>query len=205
MTVSAMTAFAGADIYYTIDSPNGLWANGNNYTDPGNLMPAGLYYQVYWSLDNVYAGGDTGVDATTAGLGAGSYAGTFGDWIIVSGSTTQPGGFILSGPGGPFINGDADVGGTPPNIRDGYIYVYCYDSGSPVDGSAYFRTAIYPASGLADPAAIPQPTPSGVSFGGSPQTLGVDTFTVVPEPTTFGLFAVGMLTVVAARRRRKAA
>jgi len=165
-------------------------------SDASTLLPAGAYYQVYWSADNVY-GTDTTITEPDADLAAGNYA-SFGDYVLFTGTTPDDGGW--SGPTtatGPL---DPNLGG--PAVSSGYVYVYVYQGGTADVGDSYLRSPIY-GNTWTDASQDPTPLPDNVDIApSSGNNMGSFFVVAVPEPATMALFGIGMLTV-AIRRRRK--
>jgi len=168
----------------------GLWTD----TFGGNLLPAGAYYQVWWSSDQAYLA-EPSVNESVATLSTGQN--TSGDYVLASGSTPNLGGW-----GSPQSLGqltDANVGGS--TISDGYIYMFVYQDGTPQAGDSYVRTSIY-GNAWGDPTAPQPPPPDSIPASSTTEDGVFGTYFVVPEPGTLALFGIGMLTIAARRRKR---
>ncbi len=185
-------------ISLNITSTEGLWVDSVG----GTLLPAGSYYQIWWSVDAAYANGGV-VDEAMIGVTQGGTL--YGDYVLWSGTTPDEGGFAGLYPTGTLT--DAMVGGN--TISDGYVYGYVYETGAPSAGDAYLMTQIYGPSttgpwGNAG-AALPPP-PNEIDFAPSQGgVMGDSVNFVVPEPGTMALFGLGLLTIAARRRRTAAA
>lgn len=106
-------------------------------------------------------------------------------------------------------NSSFNDGGSQP--AGGYIYARVFQDNNIEANDWYYRGPIVLASNL-NPAAIPAPSaqPYDMTQSGDLSYLGVDMNAidgiygaqVVPEPGTMALFALGVATLVASRRRR---
>ncbi len=182
---------SAASISLSLLTSQGLFMDAGLTT----LVPAGAYYQVYWSADSTYGGNsilesdaDLGVDGTTPA--------SFGDYVIFTGNTDIDGG--LSSPVATGALGNSAVGGS--TISSGFVYMYVYEDGSPDVGDSYVRSEVY-GNTWGDPGAALPPPPDAIDVAATePAVMG--SFFVTPEPGTMALFGIGILTM-AARRRRK--
>jgi len=186
-------------ISLNIFATQGIWTDAA--LDPNtDLLPAGAYYQVYWSQDAAY--GSTDVNAVDANLGAnGLVPATFGDYVLFTGFTDVDGGFSGPIPTGVLDNNDVGVVNT---ISSGYVYAYVYQDGTPNVGDSFVKSPIFgpPNPTWGDASAALPPPPDTIDIAPStPNILG--TFFVVPEPASMALFGVGMLTMAMRRRNKK--
>lgn len=198
VAISAIGGVAMAHpISLEIEAANGM------FMDVGQtvLLPAGAYYQVWWSSDNAYGADASGnVDLLTASQGtSGAIPSVYGDYVIWSGTTPLDGqwGGVSSSSG---TLTDAAVNNNV--ISSGFIYAYVYEDGTPNIGDSFIRSPNIQGNTWGDPSKA-QPDPSDL-ISLAPDTGNVfGTYHVVPEPGSMALFGLGMLTIAVRRRFRK--
>ena len=207
VTILAAPAAKASYSEFALASFSGLWVDAAMTT----LLPAGAFFQIWWAPSGnagMYHDGTTGpgagtIDPATASIRSGAAGG--GLYVLQSGFTPIAGGF-----GGGLSNqfDDGDVGGAGGSFAifpGGEAWMYVYEDATPDPGDIYVRGKVI-TGGLNDTdplgaAALPQNLdasagePEAGKFENSPHV-------VTPEPGTMALFALGLITVVASRRRR---
>lgn len=163
------------------------------FTETAAPLPSGSLYQFWWSIDAVLP-----IEIVVGMATFNTIGSAFGgDYLLDVGATPTDYGFASLTFIGQFS--DSDVGGN--TISDGYVFGVVYNS-TPggVGEDDYYALSPIVGNSWGNAGTTPPPTPDKVDFApSSPNTMNAQ---VVPEPGTLALFGLGILTIVARRRRR---
>ena len=189
---------ANADVYVAWQAAGGFYFSATPGVGIlGNATGNSTLAQLMWSVNNV-------ADAAT--FGATHYASGDDQWLadlIISEDGISNDGVTFDSYAlfAPVVFTDS---GSKPD--GGYIYARIFETATPQINDWYYVGAVVAASDLtsSDPLVTPQSYELNRDVNGDiiDGTYGAQVV-AVPEPGTMALFALGVATLAAARRRRK--